>query len=387
MTTTFRKYTPPPIPRPTEADPLPGLRGSPPRISFSPVRGGPFTNILVRGPNWVGDVVMALPAFRCLRESFPRARITLQIKPRLAPILSGEPWFDEIIPYTAKGFREMWRAGRDLAARGFDLALIFPNSVSSALVTTVAGIPRRVGYDLEGRDKMQLLTHTIRSRKVEGLRLTPMVDHYLALAYMVGGRPSSRRVEFRLTGDLRRRAEEFFRRAGVGEGDRVIGINPGAAFGRSKQWPAASFAAVADALAREHGARILIFCGPEEEEVADEIEAAMETPAISTSREIIPLDLLKSVMARCGLLVSTDSGMRHFAVGADVPLVVVLGPTTYVYTEMEYEKYDLVQHKLDCWPCHQPECPLGHHRCMKDLTPERVLEACRGVLRRFPPGA
>jgi heptosyltransferase-2 len=328
-------------------------------------------------PNWVGDVVMSLPALRCLRESNPGSRITLLIKPRLQPILRGEPYFDDWIPYAARGLREVWRTGKDLRRRRFDLAIVLPHSVSAGLVSTVAGIPKRVGYNLEGRDVLRLLTHTLRARKVDGLRRIPMVDHYLVLMYAVGCRKGSRRIRFHIPDDLQSEADAYLKEAGVRRKDRIIAINPGAAFGRSKQWRSDYFATVADTLAREEKARILILCGPRETAAADEIEAAMEEPAINTSSRIVPLDLLKAVMGRCSLLVTTDSGPRHFATGAEIPALVIIGPTFHIYAETEYERYDLVQNRLDCWPCHRPECPLGHHRCMEDLTPDKVLSACR----------
>ncbi|MCZ6690115.1 MAG: lipopolysaccharide heptosyltransferase II [Planctomycetota bacterium] len=381
----IRKRGIPPPPVPTEEDPLPGLRGDPPELEITPVPGGPFRNILIRMPNWVGDVVMALPALRSLRDSHPDSRITILIKPRLYPIVEGEPYFDEWIPFRAKGLRELWRAGRDLARRRFDLALILPNSVSSALVVTLAGIRPRVGYNLEWRGALRLLTHTLPVRKVSGLRRIPMVDYYLALTYAVGCRKASRRIWFQISEELGGRADRFLSDAGVGLKERVIGISPGAAFGRSKQWRSDYFAEVADTLARKYRARILLLCGPGEERVAEDIEESMEAVPINTARSIIPLDLLKSVVRRCLLLVTTDSGTRHFATGSGVPLVTILGPTFHIYTETEYEKYDFVQNRLECWPCHRPICPLHHHRCMRDLTPDRVLEACERMMTRFPP--
>ena len=212
-----------------------------------------------------------------------------------------------------------------------------------------------------------------------------MVDYYLHLAYALGCPKSSRRIWFEILKETDEAAARLFEGWGIKPGERVIGVSPGTAFGSSKLWPPEYFAKVADELAREYKARVVILCGPKEESVADRLEAAMKSPAINTSRNIVTMDVLKAVCKRLMLLVSTDSGGRHFAVGAGVPVVVVMGSTYHVYTETEYEKYELVQHRLDCWPCHKQVCPLGHHRCMKDLQPEKVLEACRRMLARYPP--
>lgn len=374
----------PPIP--TDEDPLPGLRGTP--VPFHPRRvpGGPWENILIRTPNWVGDAVMALPALRAVRAAYPKARITLWSKPNLLKIFDGEPYHDEGIPFRARGIGELWRAGREISGRGFDLALNFPHSISSILALRFARIPVRVGYSERWWDPPGLLTHPIHAPRQGTLRQVPQIDYYLDLTRAVGCEPTSRRIAFRIPKEMQDASEEFYRRVGVAPDERVIGVSPGASFGMSKIWPPAHFAAVADTLAREHDARVLILCGPGEEDVADAVESAMETQPINTSRDIVPLDLLKPVVGRMMLLVSTDSGTRHFAVGTGVPVVVVMGSTYHVYTETEYEKYEIVHHRLECWPCHKSVCPLGHHKCMRDLTPEPVLEAARRLLRRYPPG-
>ena len=372
-------------PRPTADDPLPGLRGRPVTFDVPRIPGGPWKRILVRMPNWVGDAVMALPALHALREGFPDGRITLLVKRHLLPIFSGEPYFDERIPYEARTLREMWRFGRELAGREFDLGLVMPHSISAALLMSIARVPTRVGFSERWLEPPDLLTHPLKAPKEEGLRQIPMVDYYLHLAYAVGCPASPRRIRFQIPDHLEEAAQELFEGWGLTPGQKVIGVSPGASFGSSKLWPPEYFARVADILSREYDARVLILCGPGEEEVADRLEKAMETPVINTSRAVIPLDVLKAVAKRLMLLLCTDSGARHFAVGTGVPAVVVMGPTYHVYTETEYEKYEIVHHRLDCWPCHKPVCPLGHHRCMKDLPPEEVLDACRRLLSRFPP--
>lgn len=377
-------YPSPPIA--TVEDPLPGLRGQPVPLDLPRVPGGPWRNILVRTPNWVGDAVMAFPALKALRTGFPDGRITLLTKPHLQAVFRGEPYFDDWIRYEARGLRGMWRLGRALSERRFDLALVFPHSISAALVASFARIPTRVGYTERWVEPPGLLTHPLRAPKVAGLRQVPMVDYYLHLAYAVGCPPSSRRIGFQVQERLEEEADRLFRGWGVEAGERVIGVSPGASFGSSKLWSPESFAWVTDRFCKEYGARALILCGPREEEVADRLVGAMEMPAINTSREVVPLDLLKAVASRLMLLLCTDSGARHFAVGTGTPAVVVMGPTYHVYTETEYERYQIVHHRLDCWPCHKQTCPLGHHRCMEDLPPERVLEACRRILARFPPG-
>jgi heptosyltransferase-2 len=222
----------------------------------SPAAGlEPGGRILVQAPNWVGDFVMATPAFRCIRRGFPAARISVLLRPYLAKLLDGAPWFDETIPYEPSaggdaGVRGFVRKMRELRRGRYDLAILLTNSFRTALVARLAAAKVRLGYDLQGRGF--LLTHAPRPEREGRKRIPkPMPEYYLDLLEGFGLDRGDDRLELFLPEATRRRGQELLDRWGVGEEDRLVTLNPGASFGSSKLWKPESFARVGDALARE----------------------------------------------------------------------------------------------------------------------------------------
>jgi heptosyltransferase-2 len=176
---------------------------------------------------------------------------------------------------------------------------------------------------------------------------------------------------------LDERAEQLFRRWGIN--GRVVGLNPGASFGPSKLWTPEGFARVSDLVQTELGARTVLLCGPGEEALADAITARAKEPIIDTSRDVIPLDLLKSVVARLDALVTTDTGPRHFAAALDVPVVVIMGPTDPRYTETNLGSTRVLRRIEDCAPCHKKVCDTDH-RCMRGITGEEVFASLKELI-------
>jgi heptosyltransferase-2 len=341
-----------------------------------------FKNIIVRLPNWVGDVAMATPFLRALRRSFPGARISCLALPYVNKIIGGSPLFDEFIPFLHKGIFKDLHMGRELRARGFDFAVILPDSFTSAFVMWVAKIPRRVGYAAQSRGWM--LTNSVEQEKENGRKKpVSMVEYYMAVGRKIGCVDAGSELELPISEESRRRAAEFFRENNL-EGDSpVVGFNIGAAFGSSKLWPPAHFAKAADLVCERLGAKAVIFCGPGEERIADETAGLMKQPAVNTSKNIVPLDDLKAYIAECGLLVTTDSGPRHFAVASGIPVVVVMGPTDKRYTESNVDRTIVIQAEVACGPCHKKICPVENHPCMTRTTPEQVFDAASELFKRF----
>jgi heptosyltransferase-2 len=164
----------------------------------------------------------------------------------------------------------------------------------------------------------------------------------------------------------------------------VVGLNPGAAFGAAKHWPADSFAQLARQLAQRLGCGVLTLCGPGERDMARRIAEDSRSPHVfSLADTALSLGLTKAVVRRLDLLVTTDSGPRHFAAAFGRPVVSLFGPTHIEWTETYFEKAVHLQKKVPCGPCQQRTCPLDH-RCMRDLSPAEVFAAADHVLARFP---
>jgi len=164
-------------------------------------------------------------------------------------------------------------------------------------------------------------------------------------------------------------------------GERLITFNSSGAFGAAKLWPTEHFAALANRVATELGCGVLVLCGPAEREIAAEIVAGANHPKVhSLADETLSIGLTKACVRRSRLMVTTDSGPRHFAVAFGVPLVSMFGPTPAFWGDNPTASETQLSHELDCLGCHERVCPLGHHRCMRDLGVETVFGAIAAQL-------
>lgn len=341
-----------------------------------------FKNILIVGPSWVGDVVMATGPLAAVRRAFPGARITILLKPGRDRILEGSGDLDEVlIDRSGHSPIGLWRLSRELGARRFDLALLLPNSFRVAALAFLARVPRRVGYRRSGRGA--LLTDVVEYEREGGKRKpVPMPLFYRALCAAVGVDVEDTRPRLSVSAACEERAREYRARLGIREGEALIGLNPGASFGASKLWPPEHFARAADALHERYGLRSIIFLGPGEEGIGHAIEKRMRTPVINTASHILPLDVLKPLVRDLKLMVSTDTGPRQYAVAFGVPVVVVMGPTDPRYSGIHLERTEVIRHDVPCGPCHLKVCPIDH-RCMVGITPEEVLAGVEALDRRL----
>lgn len=338
-------------------------------------------SIYVRLPNWVGDVLLATPFLRALRQIAPRAQVIGHGKRGALELLAPEGLIDRPLPLQgAGGLLGPWREGRRVRREVGrpDLALLLPNSFSSALLAWATGAPERVGYALNGRG--QLLTRGLPVKREGRLRPIPMVDYYLALLDSLGAPlpPVERRPLLRLDAPALARGQARLRALGVPEGSRPWAINLGGAW-ETKRWIPAHAGALVRLL-RAEGVVPLLLWGPGEEGLRDEVLAAAggEVPG---GRDMISLPDLAPTLAHCELMISTDSGPRHFGVAAGVPVLVLIGSTHPGYTRVDYAPLELLCEEVECWPCHLKRCPIDF-RCMQRLGPEKVLGAARALLAR-----
>jgi len=341
----------------------------------------PVKSILVRCPNWVGDIVMATPVYDCLRSNFPDVRIHALIRPYARGILEDAPWFDSIIDCNDKKLAGMCETLRRIRAVEPDVVVLLPNSLRAYVTVLLGGARRIYGYRrnvqrffLSGGPKPQ--------RDKKGYIPRPMMEYYLEICRSMNlAVPKNPKPSLYISPELGKAGAEYLAQFGVDPDEPLIGLNPGASFGSSKCWPAEYFAELAGRLYEELGCRIILLVGPGEEEIARRIEADSGVPLINTASKIADLALLKPIIRRCSLLITNDTGPRHYAVAFDRPVVVIMGPTDLRYTASNLEKTVVLQKKLDCVPCHLKTCPTDH-RCMRDITPDEVFEAAVKLYRK-----
>lgn len=348
--------------------------------------------VYVRAPNWLGDVIMATPAFARIRAHWIDAEIVCGIKKGHLGIMSGSKSFDSYLELpSARGWKGLWAEAKLLRQGGFDLAFLFPNSPRTALAALLGGVPHRVGY-MQGR--RLLMTNGLvarppkrKDKKRWGPRREPhpMIDYWFGLCDLfemprVGPKPI-----LRLSGEEEERGAARLWEAGLDPTRPFAALNPGAAFGPTKLWPNSHWARLAELLSeRFPRMQLLLTPGPGEEEMSEHIRRASGT-AIHVIRDpVLSLPELKAVLARAALMVTTDSGPRHIAVAFDTPHLVLMGPTHPGYTNRNLDKAYILRHDLPCGPCHLKTCPLGHE-CMTELLPEEAAAAAKRLLGGMIP--
>ncbi|MBT8146062.1 MAG: glycosyltransferase family 9 protein, partial [Gammaproteobacteria bacterium] len=209
----------------------------------------------------------------------------------------------------------------------------------------------------------------------------PMQDYYLEICRHLGLKlPNKPKPILYVSEQTQQQGDELLTKYGISSKDTVFGLNPGASFGSSKCWPPEYFARLAEQLQERYGCKLLLLVGPGEHEIAASIVAESRATVINTATDQVDLALLKPLIKRCDLLVTNDTGPRHYAVAFDVPAVVVMGPTNPIYTASNLEKTRVLQKDLPCVPCHKKVCPLGHHNCMRQVLPEDVMKEVEVVL-------
>lgn len=335
--------------------------------------------LIVFCPNWVGDLVMATPALRALRDGLPSARIVGLARPTVVETLAGSRWFDDVIAYQHRSSQPQQRTIgviKRLREEAFDTGILLTNSIRTALIGYLGGVKKRVGYDNEWR--RWLLSDAVPPPPGwKTPQQEPIIDSYLTLARRIGVEADSRKMELSTTPTDEALADRLWGHMGWKPDEPVVVLNPGGAFGPAKRWPSRYFAELARRLVDEQRVKVLILCGPSERGFARFIADASLRPrqVHSMAEEQISLGLSKAIVRRGRLLITTDSGPRHFGAAFGVPTVSLFGPTHIGWTETYFEAETKLQHAVPCGPCQQRECPLGHHRCMTELTVNEVYQA------------
>lgn len=342
--------------------------------------------VLLVLPTWVGDVVMATPFIRAVHQRFAQARVTLLMNRHLYSLLEGSPWVDDCRFWPArKKTPEAKQQHRELIsglrAEKFDLAIMLPNSLRSAWLCWRAGARRRVGFKRDGRSLLLTDGLPVPNRSKDGYEPMPLCDYYAVMASALGIDHPGDQLSLYTTDNCEQSVTDRLEQEGVdtSQGPLVV-LCPGANFGASKCWDPERFAAVADHLIRRRGATIAISPGPGEEPLAQAILNHMQHKGVLLTEPCLTLGELKSLIARCDLLLGNDTGPRHFGRAFNVPRVTVFGPTEQRWTDTSHGKESIVKVEVPCGPCHKKKCPLEEQVCMTQVTVEMVAQACEREL-------
>jgi len=329
-------------------------------------------NILIRGPNWVGDSVLAIPAMKAVREHFRNAQITLLVRPWVAGLFSSAPFIDRVWseprPSSIADWSRITRAIRD---RHFDLAVLLPNSFESALMMFAGRVPMRFGYATDGRSL--LLTNAI-ARTDSGHQ----VHYYLDLVKHLFKPDKDPSVAIEATEQEREDARQLLAQHGIQPRDRFLVLNPGAAYGSAKRWDELRFAETGDRFAKEFGLAVVIIGSASETSAAERVKSHMKAPAAILTGKTT-LETLMGVLAECSLMITNDSGPMHIAAALGTPTVAVFGSTDDRVTGPVGSQTRIVKTPVNCSPCLLRECPIDH-RCMERVSVADVYRAARELM-------
>ena len=336
--------------------------------------------LLVCMPSWVGDAVMATPTLRALDHLYPQAHITALTRATVRPVVEACPWIDRIMTVLSprRGKSDAFRNGilslsRRLASKKYDTAVLLPNSFRSALTVMLAGIPRRVGYDRDGRGF--LLTDRLLPRRNRGSYVpVPTRDYYLGLARYLGATDVDYSMRLFTKSEHDQAVDDLLAQPHFDWPNRpLVLIMPGASYGSAKMWPADRFAALADRCTTQLHANVAISGAPKERAVLDRVLAAAQEPVHDLLKLGIDLSRFKSMVNRCSLVITNDTGPRHIAAALGVPVISIFGPTDPAWTEIGFAQERQVQIDVECGPCQLKQCPLDH-RCMKWIDVDTVFD-------------
>lgn len=339
--------------------------------------------VLVVGPSWVGDMVMSQVLFRLLQQTRPGVEIDVLAPAWSGPILARMPEVNHAltkpIGHGEPALGRRWKIGRALRASQYDQAILLPNSFKSALIPFFAGISRRTGW--RGEMRYGLLNDL---RHLDSQRLPLMVQQFAALGLDAGAELPAALLPPRLVVDDQEAAgcrQQF----GLLASKPLLALCPGAEFGSAKRWPLEYYGELAVTYLRRGWQVILLGSGKDREVTSGIAAIAGDNANCLDLAGVTELAQAVDILSLADAVVSNDSGLMHIAAALSRPLVVVYGATSPGFTPPLNENSSVISSDIDCAPCFQRECPLGHHRCMRD-TPASLVTAKLDALLASNPG-
>ncbi|MFW6035949.1 MAG: lipopolysaccharide heptosyltransferase II [Halothermotrichaceae bacterium] len=323
---------------------------------------------------YLGDLIFATPFFRNLRNNVPNARIDIIVNSNFSEILEGNPYLDNIISYNKKyKTMESIHFARNVAKNRYDLGLNIHGNWRTALLMRLINPDYSIGFGGKGRG-------IFLNEEFIPPKNTHMVDIYLKFLNSLG---ISEIDNYGLELNVEKKAEEsidkFLNDQGVEKEDILVGLNTGGSY-RTKKWPIRKFAKLADIIQLDYNKKVVFFGGTVDVERVYEIVGIMRTEPIVAAGKT-SLKELSALAKRCSLLITGDTGPLHVTASVGTPTIALFGPTD---EEMFYPygkgHQVIVVEDLDCRPCGEHNCPLGHHKCLEDIHVEHVLKKAEKYL-------
>ena len=334
--------------------------------------------ILVVGPAWVGDMVMSQSLYIFLRDTRPGVEIDVLAPGWSEPLIARMPEVNRAIVkpigHGELGLGRRRRLARDLRKVGYDQAILLPNSFKSALTPFFARIPQRTGW----RGEMRYgLLNDLRILSEEDLPL--MVQRFVALGQKPGEAVPDLLPQPRLVVDSEQ-AERCARKFELDLDRPILALCPGAEFGAAKRWPASYYAEIAQRYLTQ-GWQVALYGSAKDQEVTAQIKAL--SGGHDDCRDLAGRTQLAEavdLLSLSGAVISNDSGLMHIAAALQRPVLVIYGATSPAFTPPLSSRAEMLVSDIECAPCFARECPLGHHRCMLETSPDEVADKLEQLL-------
>ena len=325
--------------------------------------------ILIVGPAWVGDMVMAQSLFIRLRQQDPNCRIDVLAPSWSLPLLARMPEVHRAIElplgHGKLGLMSRRRLGRSLRKEAYDRAIVLPRSFKAALIPWFAKAKQRSGF--LGEMRFGLLNDI---RPLDKSILTQTVQRFVALGESANAAQPPTMPVPQLQVDPQNQRRLVARFSLTGEGP-LLALLPGAEYGPAKQWPATHYAQLAENLS-DRGWRVLIIGSKKDHETAESISRQSRAEILNLCGQTELVDAI-DLIAACDAVVTNDSGLMHIAAAVNTPLLALYGSSTPAYTPPLSEQAATCYLALSCSPCFKRQCPLGHTRCLTELKVSDVM--------------
>jgi heptosyltransferase-2 len=335
--------------------------------------------VLVVGPSWVGDMVMAQALYRLLVQRDAKAEIHVVAPPWSLPVLARMPevarGIELAVGHGELGLGRRYALGAQLRAERYTRAIVLPRSAKAALVPWFARVPQRTGF--RGEWRYGLLNDV---RRLDP-RLDQTVKRFLALGQQRGeaplpGVPTELHPRLAVSAEnLERLRSDYALSAGA----PLVALMPGAEYGSAKRWPTARFGEVAAWLA-SMDIDVLVLGSAKERTLGEEILAVASSARVRNLCGRTSLADVIDLLAAADVAVSNDSGLLHVAAAAGTRVVAIYGSSSPEFTPPLTATADVLYLKLDCSPCFARECPLGHLRCLQEISAATVLERVEALV-------
>lgn len=338
--------------------------------------------ILIVRLDRIGDVVLSTPVIKAVRDAYPEGYIAMMVRPYAREIVEGNPYLDEVILYDKdgahKGLAGNIKFIQELRDKKFDTAIVLHPTSRTHIALALSGIPERIGYD---RKTGFLLTKKIPHTKQFGMKHE--IDYTLDILKYAGIDPKDRSLYMPVNSASECKVAEILAQNGVKEGDILVAINPGASCA-SKRWGVEKFAEVANGLVDKHNARVAVISGNVDKAFGDKLSALITRGAINLSGKTSIGDVA-SLLRRCRLFISNDSGPVHISCAVGTPVIAIFGRSDRGLSPRRWGpsgKNDVVLHKgVGCEICYAHNCRAGF-KCLDSITPSEVLKAADEILSK-----